>query len=145
MNAERFYGPLVVVESPRRGRAPRWAPRPLAAVLERVDHALNRHYAKQCVRDSLLRGEHPYASHVLFEHGALDSRRDSELRAGMRAGIAWGAHGDVRAYYVDRGISAEMRDAIDVGALGAQIEFRTLWPRRNWFPTEHELRALSRP
>jgi hypothetical protein len=125
----------------------------LAPLCALVDRAINRRYAKLCLRDALLRGEHPYASHVLFDVPAEQGKlREREARACMRSGTAWGAHGEVRAYYIDRGLSAEMRAAMRDSDLLASsdawpcqhVEFRTLWPRRNWTPHEIELRALLR-
>lgn len=135
-NARRF-GPLVVIETPTRASAPAWLGvfQPLGVLCERW---LNRRYAKLCERDALLRGEHPYAPPTaLWDSGAR------ERGARERAGIAWGAHGDVRAFYLDRGLCRGMKQALREvlsEPRAMHIEFRTLRPRRNWIPTQCELR-----
>ena len=45
-------------------------------------------YVHACIRDSLLRGEAPIASHVLYTQ-ALDDTVPEERAAGMSAGFAW--------------------------------------------------------
>lgn len=132
--------PLVVVESPLRGKVPAWCPRWLAPLAERVGRYRNRRYALRCVRDSLLRGEAPYASHVLFDqHGLLNDAVASERDAGMFAGFAWGSQADVRAVYVDHGVSTGMRRGIKQRPPGQIVEFRRLSPRSCWRADDVEL------
>lgn len=82
---------LVVIESPYAG-----------------DVEKNLKYARRCMKDSLARGEAPYASHLLFTNGVLDDLDPEERKAGIEAGLAWGAKADLVAVYVDRGISTGM-------------------------------------
>jgi len=74
----------------------------------------NKAYARRCMRDSLSRGEAPYATHLLFDQlGLLDDMVPSDRRQGMEAGFAWGLEGQLVAVYADRGISKGMQEGID--------------------------------
>lgn len=120
---------LVVIESPLRGAVPRWCPTWLAPVIERVGRWRNRAYARACMRDSLARGEAPYASHVLFDQpGLLDDARASERVVGMNAGRCWGTMAEVRAVYCDFGISDGMRWGVATAPIGQVTEYRWLFP-----------------
>jgi hypothetical protein len=125
---------LVVIESPLRGRVPSWVPLQLAPQVERFHRWLNRHYAKQCMLDSLRRGEAPYASHVLFDQpGLLDDANPDQRTTGLRAGIYWGRVAEARAVYCDRGISDGMRAGIASAPHTQMIEFRWLYEARDPF------------
>jgi len=51
----------------------------------------NLTYAREALRDSLLRGEAPIASHLLYtQKGVLDDRIREERALGIAAGLAWG-------------------------------------------------------
>lgn len=51
----------------------------------------NLTYAREALRDSLLRGEAPIASHLLYtQKGVLDDRIREERGLGIAAGVAWG-------------------------------------------------------
>ena len=92
---------LVIIESPCAG-----------------DTALHAAYAAACLRDSIERGEAPFASHVLYAFsGALDDLDPDERRLGISAGFAWGEVADLRAFYVDLGMSDGMLLAGDVRGL----------------------------
>ncbi len=125
---------LVVIESPLKGHVPAWAQRIkfLARWIERFNRARNKRYAKACMRDSLLRGEAPYASHLIYDQaGILDDTISSERERGMLAGFAWGARGEVTAVYVDFGVSSGMERGVEAaGRAGRAVEYRTL-PRLN--------------
>ena len=87
---------LVIIESPYAGDVER-----------------NVEYARQCVRDSLLRGEAPIASHLLYtQPGILNDNIPEERQHGIDAGLAWGAYADVCAVYADNGISNGMKYGI---------------------------------
>ena len=88
---------LVMIESPYAG-----------------DVEANTEYARQCVADSLSRGEAPFASHLLYtQPGILDDTIPDERRKGIRAGLLWAAAAaDLTAVYVDRGITPGMREGI---------------------------------
>jgi hypothetical protein len=88
----------------------------------------NKTYAVRCMKDSLARGEAPYASHLLFDRpGLLDDQISTEREMGMLAGFAWGDYADLCAVYVDNGISRGMQAGIDrYRHRGIPIEFRRL-------------------
>lgn len=88
----------------------------------------NVRYARECVRDSLLRGEAPLASHLLYtQPGVLDDRVPEEREAGIAAGLAWIDHADATVVYVDRGISNGMRRGIELArSVGRPVEERSL-------------------
>ena len=81
--------------------------------------AENLVYARACMRDSLRRGEAPYASHLLYPQ-VLDDATPAERKQGMEAGFAWAeaaaiARGitSIVAVYVDRGITTGMLEGIE--------------------------------
>lgn len=48
-------------------------------------------YARACIRDCILRGEAPFASHLLYtQDGVLCDEVPEERELGMEAGFAWG-------------------------------------------------------
>jgi hypothetical protein len=84
---------LVIVESPYAGEVEK-----------------NLAYARACVRDCILRGEAPIASHLLLtQQGILDDTIPEERAMGICAGIEWYRAAGLSAVYVDRGISNGMR------------------------------------
>ncbi|MEK6905297.1 MAG: hypothetical protein AABX24_02745 [Nanoarchaeota archaeon] len=88
----------------------------------------NVFYAKLCVRDSLLRGEAPYASHLFFtQAGILNDAIQEERDLGIAAGQAMGDKFDLRVVYEDFGISRGMQYGIERALkLGQPIEHRML-------------------
>lgn len=102
----------VIVESPFRGNLfQRW---------------LNRRYARRCIRDALIRGESPLASHLLYTQ-VLDDGDRIERARGINAGHAWLYHADAVVVYEDRGISEGMRAAIGIaGFHKIPVEYRRL-------------------
>lgn len=101
----------VIVESPYAG-----------------DVEANRVYARAALRDCLLRGEAPLASHLLYtQPGVLDDLVPEERGLGIEAGLAWGECADATVVYLDRGISSGMRlgiaQAVDAGR---PVEYRNL-------------------
>jgi hypothetical protein len=66
---------LVIIESPFKGD--NWKD------LER-----NKRYLRSCIRDCIVRGESPYASHRMLTD-ALDDRDPAERALGIEAGLAW--------------------------------------------------------
>lgn len=75
----------------------------------------NINYARQCMRDSLKRGEAPYASHLLYtQANVLDDNIPEERELGILAGFAWKHIPDVlTVFYADKGFSNGMRKAVD--------------------------------
>lgn len=102
---------LVIVESPFAG-----------------DVETNIKYARSCVRDSLLRGEAPIASHLLYtQEGILDDNVPDERKHGIDAGLAWRTVAMASVVYTDLGISMGMEYGIAAAkAAGVPIEFRKL-------------------
>lgn len=105
---------LVILESPYAGNI--------------IQRWLNRRYARACVRDCLLRGESPMASHLLFtQRGILRDRVADERKLGIEAGLAWRTVAGASVVYIDRGISSGMRLGIDVAERsGIPVEYRAL-------------------
>jgi hypothetical protein len=106
---------LVVIESPFAGE-------------DRLARARNELYAQEALRDSLHRGEAPFASHLLYPQ-VLDDNVPAERYQGIQGQIAWIDAAGFIAVYVDRGISAGMSEAI-IYALkrGFEIQLRALEP-----------------
>ncbi|WP_100961101.1 hypothetical protein [Bosea sp. FBZP-16] len=102
---------LVIVESPYAG-----------------DVETNVEYARRCVRDSLLRGEAPIASHLLYtQPGVLDDEIPEERKHGIDAGLAWRRVADASVVYLDRGISKGMEYGIEAARYaGLPVEFREI-------------------
>lgn len=103
---------------------------PYAGNIER-----NVAYARAAVRDSVLRGEAPIASHLLFtQPGILDDDKPDERAQGIAAGLAWGPAADATAVYTDIGTSRGMWQGISrAQAEGRPVEFRSI---EGW-ETEH--------
>lgn len=108
----------VIVESPF------WAP-------SEEERATRRGYLRACMRDCILRGETPYASHgLLTQPGVLDDSVPAERELGIRAGFEWRAAAAKTVVYTDLGISAGMQAGIDhANETRHPIEFRTILGR----------------
>jgi hypothetical protein len=66
------------------------------------DSVANINYARACVRDALLRGEAPLASHLLYtQPGILDDDDRNERAHGINAGHAWLHLADAVVAYTD--------------------------------------------
>lgn len=73
------------------------------------DTPLHLRYLRAAIRDSLLRGEAPYASHHLYTApGVLRDDLPEEREAGIVAGFAWRALASKTVFYVDYGWSIGM-------------------------------------
>jgi hypothetical protein len=87
-------------------------------------------YARACVRDSLMRGEIPFASHLFFtQPGILDDNIPKERDIGINAGkeLIEALPGIVSVVYTDLGISNGMRYGIDRAKKNnRKIEYRVL-------------------
>lgn len=88
----------------------------------------NLAYARQCVRDAVLRGEAPMASHLLFtQPGILRDDVPDERQLGIEAGLAWLIQADAMVLYTDRGISPGMQNAMrQAQRCGVPVELRSL-------------------
>ncbi len=102
---------LVIIESPYAG-----------------DIEKNKQYARACVRDSLLKGEAPIASHLLYtQEGILKDEVPSERKLGIDAGLAWRKVAEASVVYADHGISDGMKYGIEAAkSAGIPIEYRLL-------------------
>lgn len=96
---------------------------PYAGAVER-----NIRYARQCVRDSLLRGESPIASHLLYTQPfILDDLIDEERQLGIEAGLVWLPVVEMSCVYWDFGISKGMEYGIErAKQLDIPIDFRKI-------------------
>jgi len=104
---------LVIIESPYAANKQR-------SIAEHVV------YAQQCLRDSLDRGEAPFASHLLYP-GALDDAILNDRLLGIHAGYEWGARADLIAFYTDYGWSGGMLLAQEhYEKIRRPIEFRRI-------------------
>ena len=103
---------LVIIESPYAGDVER-----------------NKQYARTCVRDSLLRGEAPIASHLLYtQEGILNDDVPSERKMGIDAGLAWRKVAQASVVYTDLGISEGMQYGINAAqSAGLPIEYRKIY------------------
>lgn len=74
----------------------------------------NIEYARKCLRHSLLLGEYPIASHLLYtQDGVLDDNIPEERKMGINAGLEWASVAEKHVFYVDYGISKGMQYAIE--------------------------------
>ncbi len=107
---------LVIVESPYAGDVER-----------------NVAYARACLRDCLLRGEAPLASHLLYtQPGVLDDLVPEERLLGIEAGLSWGRWAEKTVVYHDLGVSPGMELGIArAQVMGRIVEMRTL---EGWTP-----------
>ena len=105
----------VILESPYRG-------------IDAEVTALNVAFARACLRDSLLRGESPLASHLLYtQRGVLDDNDPVERALGIAAGHAWMPLADGVVFYIDHGVSVGMEQGIESARkFGHHIERRRL-------------------
>ena len=85
-------------------------------------------YARAAVRDSLLRGEAPIASHLLYtQPGILMDDVPDERRLGIETGLAWRSAAEASVVYLDLGVSPGMGQGIAAAeAAGIPVEYRSL-------------------
>lgn len=92
------------------------------------DVARNLAYLRAAMRDCLLRGEAPFASHALYtQAGVLDDEIPDERKLGIDAGLLWGEAAEKTVVYADLGISRGMDYGINAALrAGRPIEYRSL-------------------
>ena len=102
---------LVIIESPFAG-----------------DIEKNIRFARECVRDSLSKGEAPLASHLLYtQKGILKDEIPEERNWGIEAGLAWGKKATKTIVYTNLGISGGMERGIQRARdEGREVVFREL-------------------
>lgn len=117
----------VVIESPFAGETPE----------EREE---NIRYARAAMRDCLMRGEAPFASHLLYtQDGVLDDDDPIDRSMGIAAGLQWHHVADKVVVYVDRGISPGMEQGIQHAIRsGRRIEHRSLVILAEPAPVDHD-------
>lgn len=99
----------VIIESPFRG-----------------DINKNVKYAQKCMLDSLKRGEAPFLSHLLYPL-VLEDSNEKERYIGIIAGLEWGRVADLRAVYIDYGITSGMKKGVrDAKIIHQPIEYRRI-------------------
>lgn len=89
---------------------------------------LHQEYLSICLRDSISRGEAPFASHGLYTlPGVLDDLCPEERNTGILCGFQWLDISDMSAAYIDLGITPGMRKGIArAEILGHPVQFRTI-------------------
>jgi hypothetical protein len=112
----------VIVESPYRSTDPTMFLRNIA-------------YARAALRDSLARGEAPFASQLLYTQPQVmhtratwfDDGDDALRQVGIAAGLAWTATAELCAVYGDRGITLGMIQGVAAAEIaGVPIDWRSL-------------------
>ena len=96
---------------------------PFAGDVER-----NIEYARKCVRHSLILGEAPIVSHLLYtQDGILNDEIEEERKWGIDAGLVWKEVAQGHVFYIDYGISKGMKYAIDYASKNnIKIEYRKI-------------------
>ena len=89
---------------------------------------LNLKYVRACMRDCLLRGEAPLASHALYtQEGVLRDDLPEERKLGMEAGFAANMLTSKTVVYEDLGMAKGMLEGIErAKQAGRIVEFRNL-------------------
>lgn len=107
---------LVLIESPFAG-----------------DVEANIRYARACMRDSLMRGESPFAMHLLYpQDGILNDDIPEERNLGIEAGLAWGKYASKTVVYTNLGVTKGMEIGIQrAREEGREVEYREL---DSWSP-----------
>lgn len=122
---DKPFSIIVCIESPFAGRGhnrlARW-----------LDARANLRYARACVRDSLMRGESPFASHLLYtQPGILRDGVAEERKHGITAGLMFQEVANLIAVYIDAGLTPGMKIAISrAKANGKKLEFRSIHERK---------------
>lgn len=97
------------------------------------DIAKNEAYARAAMRDCLLRGEAPFASHLLYtQPGVLDDTQSAQRRLGIEAGLVFARKTGKTVVYGDLGITQGMEEGIARAKnAGRPVEIRSL---SGWSP-----------
>ncbi len=113
----------VIVESPYAAPTPEGIERNVA-------------YLRACLRDCLLRGEAPFASHAIYtQPGVLRDEVPAERDHGIHAGFEWREAAQATVVYTDLGMSRGMEYGIKaakelddkrIGGRRHPIEYRQL-------------------
>lgn len=80
---------------------------PYAGNIER-----NIRFARKCMRDCIMRGEAPIASHLIYtQDGILNDDIDIERSLGIAMGLTWAKEADYAVFYTSKGWSTGMKSA----------------------------------
>ena len=83
-------------------------------------------YARECLWDSLLHQESPFASHLLYTQ-VLDDKIPEQREMGLWLALAWYDAADLCAVYTDLGISDGMKKGMKYAtSIGLSIEERSI-------------------
>jgi len=109
------------------------------------DVARNITYAHRALRDSLLRGEAPLASHLLYtQEGVLDDDVPADRALGIKAGFAWYKHAMSAVVYVDYGITDGMMKGIQIARSTIHhVEFRLIGKNGQALSFAEDLKSLQ--
>ena len=106
----------VVIETPFSAKTPE-------------DRQRNDAYLRAAIKDSIDRGEAPYASHAFYTH-YLDDDIPHERTLGMEMGFVWGECAEEVIVYADLGLSNGMKHGIATAlSRGQTVTYRTLGPQ----------------
>lgn len=110
---------LVILESPYAGDVER-----------------NTAYARRALHHSLMQGEAPIASHLLYtQPGVLDDDIPEQRDLGIEAGLSWRRVASGSVVYADYGISKGMQYGIDLAKeRGLPVEIRYIGPEPDAAP-----------
>jgi hypothetical protein len=93
----------------------------------------NLKYLRACLRDSLLRGEAPFASHAIYtQPGVLDDDKPDDRSLGMKAGWAWMKVADAVAVYRDLGVTPGMEKGMETAREILQLPIENRWLGVDW-------------
>lgn len=109
------------------------------------DVARNLTYARRALRDSLLRGEAPLASHLLYtQDGVLDDTVPSDRALGIKAGFAWYKHAESAVVYADYGLTLGMLKGIQIAwDTTHSVEFRLIGKNGETLSYEADLKRFQ--
>lgn len=121
-------------------------PEPIPVILESPyagDVTLHLRYLRACMRDCLLQGEAPFASHGLYtQPGVLRDEVLDEREHGIAAGFVWRALARKTVFYTDLGWSRGMVRARDIVIrMGHDWEARRL--PKDWLARQLEREKLD--
>jgi hypothetical protein len=88
----------------------------------------NVRYSRRCLKDSLTRGESPFASHLLYtQREVLDDNIPEERKKGIAAAVAWLEVADAVVVYMDMNMTVGMvHGVVKASALNKPIYLRWL-------------------